>query len=165
VSIATPHKKFAAVKRFGNYMAQTRIDEPKVADIDIIYLMALLKPLSLKINFDFITFDWNLFASCGAPLNIKGAKTQKNPQPSKNTLIFCLRNAAIELNNNKQTEDFERKFEALQSVILALKLHNPSFYKKYCASSSLISEFLPKHYSGRIIKLKRLVLAKVSEYL
>ncbi len=62
-------------------------------------------------------------------------------------------------------EDRERKTEALQALILAVRLHYPSLYRRRLARSPAVRCLATDDPSGRVVKLVRIALAALAEYL
>ncbi len=58
-----------------------------------------------------------------------------------------------------------RKRDALQALILAVKSHFPSVYRRSFSGSRLIRAIVERPVSGRIIKLERIARDRLSEYL
>ena len=107
--------------------------------------------------------DWDLLALCGAPL------TQITPRPSIRASRRLLRDqvllAAAELSIKSPIPDRERKMEALQAVLVALRDHYPAIFKSEFSKAELVQKLMPKDLSGRIVRLRRLALANLAEYL
>jgi transcriptional regulator with XRE-family HTH domain len=55
--------------------------------------------------------------------------------------------------------------ENLKVMILAIRDHYPSVFRDYFRNSPAIVQLIPKKMSGRLIKLRRLALSRMAEYL
>jgi transcriptional regulator with XRE-family HTH domain len=122
-------------------------------------LEQLLHALGMKLEIKVATADWDLLAACGVPLF---SESKRQHFVSREVLIHNLKKACLELSMG--TADAERKREAIRATLLALKMHYPSIYAKECGGR-LFQKTFPKEISGRIIKLRRIALAHISEYL
>ena len=108
--------------------------------------------------------DWNLLAAHGAP--ISATPLQGNFKPNRKSLALLLKQACIELSLGEKVSDHERKQESVAAVLLAIHAHYPPFYLEISKSSKILRDFSESiKLTGRLIKLKRLALASVSEYL
>jgi transcriptional regulator with XRE-family HTH domain len=124
-------------------------------------LSLLLKALGLELQTS-PRADWSVLSALGLPILSKDLPPIR---PSSELLIENLRSACMELANASPHPDTARRVEALGALLLALRDGYPSWYKKHIARSELMQSFCPKSYSGRIIKLRRICLARLSEYL
>ena len=107
------------------------------------------------------TADWDILALLGAPIL---AKSQPKGPASGELLARQVPAAAEELGRLPQTEDFSRKLEALQALLLAVKSHFPGFYDEKLDSLKTRKLF-PQEITGRLIRLRRQALARICEYL
>ncbi len=108
--------------------------------------------------------DWETLSLYGVPL----IRTEKTPTKIPRTvekMIQALREACSEIQNSSATPDYDRKLEAVQAFLLALEMHFPSVFKEYCRNSNVIIQTMPRVITGRLIKLRRLALANLVEYL
>lgn len=124
-------------------------------------LTALNINISLKIN----NCDWDRLAELGIPISSKNASKKLNA--NFDLLLQALKSACMELKLSAKdnTDDADRKRDAVSATLAAIKDHYPSLYNKYIFKSSLLTEFTPGQYTGRIIKSRRLALACLSRYL
>ncbi|MBI3555123.1 MAG: hypothetical protein HY074_02520, partial [Deltaproteobacteria bacterium] len=83
----------------------------------------------------------------------------------KSALIEELPKACFVLASALAIEDRERKIEAIQALILALKSHFPSFYRQWFQSCPAVSRYEPTSVSEKLIKLKRQAVASLAKYL
>lgn len=145
-------------------------------------LDSILKALSLKMEIRSRPARWDLLARYGVPLMEETALTrgtgQSRPQARSQAgsraqsftaeVIEELRLACREL--TRQTDGNDRKKEAIQAFLLAIKSHYPTFYADNLAPFRSIHSFLPgiskrAPITGRIIKLRRQALAIIATYL
>ncbi|MCM2276989.1 MAG: helix-turn-helix domain-containing protein [Oligoflexia bacterium] len=106
--------------------------------------------------------DWDLLALCGAPL-LSGKRVPAR-QASPELLVSALRGCCLELSETVEIPDRERKTEALQALLLALRSEFPTFFRAYCRSPS-VSAVLPAKLTGRLIRLRRQAAAVLVTYL
>lgn len=132
------------------------------------------KVLGLKVELKTVPADWKLFAKCGAPimevLNGRLGKGYQSAKPNADMLIRCILDVSLELMDNiiienGNTFDFERKKDALQAILLALHDHYPTDFKNVVMKSPVVKSLYPKKVTGRLLKLRRLALASIAEYM
>ncbi len=103
--------------------------------------------------------DWSVLSVLGAPLALE----EPHPSPvhrSPELLVHQLRLALA------QTESLSpRQHEAVWAVLLSLHDHYPRFFRRHFGRSSASDALLRHPPTGRIVKLRRLALAVLSEYL
>jgi transcriptional regulator with XRE-family HTH domain len=135
-------------------------------------LEPLFAALELKIEIHERAVDWNLLARLGVPITSDGSEAsadspQKKGDRSAALLMNELKRAAFELNGQSEDPERPRKRDAVQALLLALHDHFPAFYKAQCESVPVLHELLParKEITGRIIKLRRIAIANLVEYL
>ena len=127
-------------------------------------VVRLLSRLGLFSQVRVVPCDWEKLSALGVPLfEVTGrAKLKSGFKPNKEDLVLLVFAGLSEL----QLENFSgRKADALQSLLLAIKSHYPKFFRTHFVKSKLVQQCLAKNLSGRIIKLKRLALAKLGEFL
>jgi transcriptional regulator with XRE-family HTH domain len=146
---------------------QSKVSLPTIQNIEankgnpsLETLERLLHALGMKLEVKVAHADWDLLAACGVPLL---AESQRKHFTSRDVLIHNLKKACLELSVNT-TPEAERKREAIQATLLAIKTHYPSVYKEDCRGR-LFQKTFPKEITGRIIKLRRLALSRIQEYL
>lgn len=123
-------------------------------------LQSVLDALGLRARYESASADWNYLSACGIPI----LTSERSPVlPSVSLFLKELRRAALEL--SEDSADDERKREALQSCLLALKIHFPTFYERQVAGSALLAKLIPAQPNGRLLKLKRLAESKLSTFL
>lgn len=129
-------------------------------------LEALFQALGLEMEIRTQGADWDILAGLGVPLTAKASETQPmRPRADSKSLLRHLCLAALELAKGDEVPDCDRKLEAIAATLLALNRHFPDFYLDHCARVPVLHRLLPSEINGRMIKLKRQVLARVSEYL
>ncbi len=99
--------------------------------------------------------DWDELAALGAPL-LQHQSCGIRPSPEK--LATALKRAATGKPRNREKE-------ALQAVLLALKLHFPTFYAECCGTSPRLKSLTPGVVSGRLVKLSRVAREALAAYL
>ncbi len=104
--------------------------------------------------------DWSRLIELGLPLMDSVNRSKRSSLLSKEELIYELRRALTEV----EVCDDDRKREAVCALILALSTHYPTFYRRHFGKNRHANVFAQIR-SGRVIKLRRLALAKISEYL
>jgi transcriptional regulator with XRE-family HTH domain len=125
-------------------------------------LESLLRPLGLTLSLGVRGADWDTLCALGLPLVTQGAKRLR---PSGDLLAEHVRLGLLELTREVPAKDHERKVEGLQALVLALMIHFPTYFRHRMSRSRLIETILPKQPSGRVIKLARLAVRTLSEYL
>lgn len=125
-------------------------------------LTAIFTALGRQIDIVPKPANWDLLAACGAPLLL--TRKIKMPQPTTELLLTSLRAACIELQGETEPREL-RKLEAVQTLLFTVKKHFPNYFKAHIQPSPLLLNFVPHQATGRIIKLKRQTLSKLSRYL
>ncbi len=99
---------------------------------------------------------WKNLAICGAPIMLdKLSKTIPNKKILINTLKSVLKTSL----NSKEKE-------ALESFLLALQMHFPSFFKSNIFPHFKLHPLLKlRNITGKHIKLKRIAHARLATYL
>lgn len=109
-------------------------------------------------------FDWDELAEVGAPL----ASSTKHTSARRATvakLFSALREAGMSLALDPTQSDGERKELALHALVLALKIHFPTTYKLAVAHKAIPTNAIPELISGKLIKLYRIAVNQLAEYL
>lgn len=103
--------------------------------------------------------DWDKLARYGVPISsIHGRETHSHVD--KLEIIELIAGISVVYKKLDQ-----RKKDAVESFLLALQQHYPSFFNKMLEYYPVISKMLPKHITGRHLKLRRLALAAIYKYL
>ena len=123
-------------------------------------LRKILAPLALEVGFRPRAADWDGLADLGLPLSRSGA-IRRDVDPSE--LPGLVRCAAGELAATGIPEGAERKREALQAFLLALRLHFPTTWRQVRRGRPEVGRLLPSRPSGRVIKLARLAARRLAE--
>ncbi len=131
-------------------------------------LEALFNSLRLKLRAEpEVGADWDFLAACGAPLTTGGSAPQGGPRPTAPGLARALRAAALDevaADGKEAGGAGARRRDALSALLLALKTHYPSWYAKNCRSPAL-RRLTPVRPEGRHLKLRRMALDRLAEYL
>jgi transcriptional regulator with XRE-family HTH domain len=122
-------------------------------------LESLFSALGLRLGYEPAPIDWDELAALGVPLT---ARTDKKTLKSQQKLIDSL---LITLSAIDRNEQDCRESKALLATLWAIKLHYPSLYKKELGNKDFLKRWLDKPISGELIKLYRLALANIQEYL
>ncbi len=125
-------------------------------------LQRVLAPLGQRIELVAGPADWDALCRLGLPLT---ARSHRNFQRNDDELGLQVFLAAGELDQRPLVENHQRKAEALQALLLAIKTHFPGCYNKHCKRSPLLRPYVPKKPSGRVIKLARISTRMLAEYL
>ncbi|MCM0607107.1 MAG: helix-turn-helix domain-containing protein [Xanthomonadaceae bacterium] len=122
-------------------------------------LVMILDSLHMKLVCKEEKFNWDRFARHTALLYEQG--TVERAFCTEQTLVSCLIAAGETLAKEKD----QRKKEALESTLLALELYYPDFYRQLLVESSALKKLCAFSISGRHIKLKRIALERLKDYL
>ena len=125
-------------------------------------LERLLEPLGLGLEVQPREADWEAVAALGLPLRGQGPRGLPVDEAS---LLNHIHRAALDLARQPDLPDRERKSECLQALLLAIRSHFPSRYKRWFRRSPLIRDLLPNELSGRLIKLSRIARQPLAEIL
>lgn len=118
--------------------------------------------LFLRLDITGQAADWNVLVELGLPLQEEGLL---KGNVNKNSLKKELIKACIELQAPNKVQDYERKKLCIESMILAMIDHYPSFFKKEFGKVPAVLKFNPKTISGKHIKLRRIALERISRHL
>jgi transcriptional regulator with XRE-family HTH domain len=137
-------------------------------------LNAVLDALDLRLEIEARPVDWDRLAACGTPLMVREGTAELEPTyasddlsalPDAETLLASLRHACRELHGRPAESADQRKREAVHSLLLALKLHFPSFFEKHLAGVEMYEEVLSDPISGRTIRMTRQAASALARYL
>ena len=138
-------------------------------------LNAVLGALGLELTSAPRGVDWDELVLCGAPLMVgeepaadrKGNLTVREHRlgPTPDLLLKNLRDACLELRDAPGTTGLERKRDAVQALLLAIRSHYPSFYRAHLAEADLYEPYLAAPVTGRTIRLAREAVAALARYL
>lgn len=121
-------------------------------------LLSLFSVLGIDAEVQVRTPNWGALAAFGVPLlvesDVRGASALSALEGAE-----LLREAAA------VTDWDERQREALQATLSAIQSHYPSFFARELADHSGVMKLIGLPVTGRVIKLRRLALAKVCEVL
>jgi transcriptional regulator with XRE-family HTH domain len=121
-------------------------------------LDGLLAALGLRLGVEEIEVDWDLLCALGLPL---ASRKHRRVVPSEDLLVPAVRMAALDL----QDATRGRKLEALQALILAVRSHYPSVYRRSFSGSRPVRAIAERPVTGRIVKLQRIARDRLSGYL
>jgi len=124
-------------------------------------LQAITSVLGYAVRLEPAEPDWDLLAKCGAPFLEK--KSSKGIQASPELLSGLLKKVCHYLNTHKEAK--QRMVEAVQGLLLAIYFHYPQFFRKSFKNSQAVHLIFPKKITPRLLKLKRISLSNISEYL
>ena len=132
--------------------------EAQKANPSLKTLTQLADIFDLELELKEKAFDWEELSRFSGLLVTK----KPYPHPDKKSLNLFLKKACFHFKNTPGLK--ERYKEAFESLLLALKHHYPSFYKKH---QSLYDFVCPnvKNITGRHIKLRRIALRHLGGYL
>lgn len=131
-------------------------------------LDAVLGVLGLEVRVGPRRADWDRLARCGAPLLLtgrEGSVRETSFRPTPGSLLEELRTACLELRDHRDQEGQERRRDAVQGLLLALRVHFPSFFQEHVAGVPLYQDHLSAPVDGRTVRLAREAVAVLAEYL
>lgn len=124
---------------------------------------SLLAALGMDVRVDERAADWDALTALGLPLT---AGKPRRLVPTLDLLAHHARLAALEISEGQRdAEDRERKGEALHALLLATRSHYPTLHAHAFGRSAAVARILDRPVSGRVVKLGRIALARLSEYL
>ena len=125
-------------------------------------LQALSGALGFKLDLLRKAAPWEDLSYHGAALSVSSHSHQRStrsPQSLVNCVFLCLREV-----NDKNTPLDSRASEALIALLLGIKSAYPTLWKKNFAKK-IHAKTLPARPDGRLLKLKRISISVLSEYL
>lgn len=122
-------------------------------------LVALLKSLGLELRFERQGVDWEYLITLGLPLASSTSKQGGILDISQS--MTQIRQACLEATEKRDS----RTTEALCAFLLAIKRHYPSWFTAHLAGIPLVTQVLEIPLTGRIIKLSRQALERISKWL
>lgn len=137
-------------------------------------LNAVLDGLGLRLEIGARPVDWDRLAACGAPLMVREQTAELEPThasddlsapPDAEMLLANLRDACRALHGHPAGPGDQRRREAVHALLLALKLHFPSFFKEHLAGVEMYEEVLSDAISGRTIRMTREAASSLARYL
>ena len=137
-------------------------------------LRAVLGVLGLEMRVETRTMDWERLAALGAPLMVGegsprewgAAHTGESPLTTDGaSLLAALRDGCRDLSAPGRQGLDQRRREAVQALLLALRTHFPAFYTEHLAGIPLYEDPLSQPITGRIIRMKRQATSALAEYL
>lgn len=128
-------------------------------------LEALFAALGLSLELKVREPDWSRLVSLGLPITMTDRKkSAADGVRSSKELPAQLTKAALVIGDAPGIHP-ERLIEAFQSLLLALKLHFPTYYRTNLQGIASIEALFPHKISGRLVKLQRQALPVLCEYL
>lgn len=125
----------------------------------------ILSALGLEIGIR-STFSWGDLIAHGGPLFSDGKTVRPIGERDSQTIKKALLESCLRLEQDRKDGILDpRKKEAVESVLLAYRLHYPSRYARLEKKSPLIRKFGGFKITGRHIKLKRIALEYMKDYL
>lgn len=122
-------------------------------------LTALARAVGLSIGCTQLLPDWDYLTQAGLPLT---GQRERRFRFANDTFVTQLKIACRE---SLSTRD-DRIAEATAGLVLAIRKHYPSWFKKHMASTPVVQELAILHEKNpRILKLSRIALAGISEFL
>ncbi len=108
--------------------------------------------------------DWEILYCFGMTVNIVQTG---NSEISYDKVFQNIISASEFLTNKRSDTAYNRYYDAFKAMLLALKIHYPSKYFEIenKTGSDLTALFDLNNISGRDIKLQRISLSKISEFL
>lgn len=139
-------------------------------------LGSVLEALGLRLRVERLPADWMALAACGAPLTIhdsapvrESAATGDAVPPYRATperLLRNLRDAAREVAlEHPGAEGHERRREAVQALLIALRNHFNDFFVAHLGGTRLYEDLIPEDLDGRLVKGVRETVPALARYL
>ena len=150
----------ALAQKSGISLATLQNIEAGIANPSLSILDKILGPLHLFTQVVESHYDWNILCQLGLPINAE--EPIKGLEFTPEILIDNIKIGCLKLLN---TQDSRLQI-AMEALILAIKQHYPTLFKKRLEKIPLVCDnFLPTKITGSHIKLRRLALAKIGQYL
>ncbi|MBW2699472.1 MAG: helix-turn-helix transcriptional regulator [Deltaproteobacteria bacterium] len=125
-------------------------------------LERILDALGLWFQVGYAGTDWDALADHGLPL-ASGSENPRHPTPEG--LRHHLTRAVVEIEARGWPKNRDRKTEALEAMLLALRSAYPTTFQSWFGRSKVVNRLVPDNPSGRVIRLKRIAVRALSEYL
>ncbi len=106
--------------------------------------------------------DWPALIALGLPLSGAG---RPGVQRDADTLRRHVVRAAAELRSAPHAAGAERRRDALQALVLAARLHFPAVTRGWEEGVSDVAALLARERTGRVVKLTRIAVRRLAEYL
>ena len=126
-------------------------------------LKRILSALGMDIQLKRVEPSWDHLAWLGMP--VTGGPGSSGQRPTPRALHRNMLLAAAHLEVDDHDESKEREREALQALLLALRVHFPSRYMQWVPRSPVLRSIAEQEPSGRVLKLSRLARQRLAEYL
>lgn len=148
--------------------AKSRVSLPTVQNLEtgkgnpsVEVLEKLGSTLGFHLKFEIQSPDWSLLAAHGLPL-LQLETTDPGHREHRERLI---REVLIALGWLAYHPEAHREGEALQAYLLAMRDHFGTFYRSNFAKSHSANRLLSLPMTGRVIKLRRLAITSLAEWL
>ena len=136
--------------------------EAQKANLTIETLEKLLLPLgNLQVKISPPPFRYSLAIKLGAPLTSKGSEDFPG-KPTPELLVSEAKSWVVLFSLRLLSE---REKQSLTALLMAIRSHYPSFYNESLNFPIFESMMKTNFKNGKVVKLKRLALHKVSSYL
>jgi len=135
--------------------------ESKKANPSLDTLERIFNILNIDVQLAIKPVDWNMLSALGIP--VTATVRLKHFILTSEKLIEFLKKACLSLKYTKDVDD--RKKEAIEATLVAIRDHYPTLFFNKIKKSSLLLEFCPTTLTGRHIKLRRQALSALSGYL
>ncbi len=149
-------------RRSGVSLASIQNIEAGCANPAFSTLTKVMRELALTHGCQAVEPDWDALCELGLPMSAASA-SRKVPK-SGDRLIRELAPALAGLSRGTVAVD-SREAEAIQALLLALRLHFPGFFAARFSRGSLAWKLTTPAPEGRVIKLYRIARAALAEYL
>ena len=120
----------------------------------------ILACLAMRLEPAQVAPDWTALTTHGLPM---AGQRHGNALRSSSSLRLLLEGALLASRDEANSDP--RQSEALQALMLALAHGYPSLYAAWFSRSALANAWVPNCPSGRVIKLRRIALSVLGEYL
>lgn len=104
---------------------------------------------------------WDRFAFHGAPLSVL---RPVDVTPTQTSLIEAIADAERSLLAKPNQAAFGRKRDAFVALLLAVRLHYPDFFERF-VFPRLHKDWMAQDSDGKVIKLKRICVQTLADYL
>ncbi len=125
-------------------------------------LCRLLGPLGLSLELGVPRADWDALSAHGLPLGRGPAPRTRSRAAS---LVRLVGDATLDLALSPAGPESDRRREALQALLLAIRTHFPTFFRRRLDRLPAVRLLLPAEPSGRVVKLGRIARDAVAGYL
>lgn len=127
-------------------------------------LERLGRPLGLAVRLEPQPADWSALIALGLPLS---GPPRRLPVRDAATLRLHIARAAVEMARTQESGGAvdERRREALCALVVAAEQHFPEVTRGWIERTPAVRTLAPDAVPGRIVKLSRIAVAALAEYL